>query len=73
MNDQGIAWMISGGVHSVTPEEQRMRMHRRALAENAPSRAEALQLIRRRIAAVIGGRTTERTNLTALAADCCPA
>lgn len=73
MNDQSIAWMIAGGRPNETPEEQRMRTHRRALAESTPSRADGWRLFRQRIVAAIGGRTAERTHGTALASDCCPA
>ena len=69
LNDNGIAWMIAGGVREQTREDQRQVLHRLALAESTPSRVDAL---RRRIAGVVGVRP-EAPSAIALATDCCPA
>ncbi len=73
MHDQGIAWMIAGGVRTESREDRHMRMHRIAIAESAPSRTEAWQSFRLRIAAAIGGRAVERTDRSPFAIDCCAA
>ena len=53
INDNGIAWMIAGGARDETRDDQRQLLHRIALAESRPSRADAL---RRRIAGIVGVR-----------------
>lgn len=73
MNDNGIAWMIAGGSRSETLEDARMRMHRIALSESAPSRADAWLLLRQRIAGVITGRAVPSAMSPARQADCCAA
>lgn len=70
LNDNGIAWMISGGVREETRDDQRQLMHRLALADSAPSRVDGL---RRRIAGIVGLRTEAPSALGALSTDCCPA
>ncbi len=69
LNDNGIAWMIAGGVREETRDDQRQLLHRLALAESRPSRADAL---RRRIAGIVGIRP-EGSAAFGLATDCCPA
>jgi hypothetical protein len=69
LNDNGIAWMIAGGTRDQTRDDQRQLLHRLALAESTPSRGDAL---RRRIAAIVGGRAEGSAAMT-LATDCCPA
>ena len=69
LNDNGIAWMIAGGVRDETRDDQRQLLHRIALSESTPSRADAL---RRRIAGIVGGRA-EVPSAVSLATDCCPA
>jgi len=70
INDNGIAWMISGGARVETRDDQRQLLHRIALAESRPSRADAL---RRRIAGIVGVRRDAAPPLGALSTDCCPA
>ena len=70
INDNGIAWMIAGGVREQTREDQRQALHRIALSESTPSRADAL---RRRIAGIVGGRAEVPCAIGSLSADCCPA
>ena len=72
MNDQSIAWMISGGQRE-TPEDRRMRLHRIALAESAPTRPAVWSSLRERIAAAVARPTMDRREQRALALDCCPA
>jgi hypothetical protein len=67
MQENGIAWMIAGGVRAVSDEDRRQRLHRLALAESKPSRGAAFAELRQRIAAVIGGGGDQ------ISADCCPA
>ena len=69
LNDNGIAWMIAGGVREETRDDHRQLLRRLALAERRPSRADAL---RRRIAGIVGIRP-EGSPALALATDCCPA
>lgn len=71
MNDNGISWMMAGGSRIETLEDARMPMHRIALSERAPSRADAWMLLRQRIAGVIRGRTASPATSPALATDCC--
>ena len=68
INDNGIAWMIAGGLHDDAMADQRQILHRIALAESTPSRTQAL---RRRIAGMVGGRT--ETPVATIATACCPA
>ena len=69
LNDNGIAWMIAGGVREETRDDQRQLLHRLALAQNRPSRTDAL---RRRIVGIVGIRPAGSAAL-GLATDCCPA
>ena len=69
LNDNGIAWMIAGGVREWTREDQRQLLHRLALANSTPSLADGL---RRWIAGIAGVRAEAPTAM-ALATDCCPA
>lgn len=70
LNDNGIAWMIAGGVSGETREDQRQLRHRIALAESTPSRSNAL---RRRVAGIVGFRADAPAALGTLSTDCCPA
>ena len=70
LNDNGIAWMIAGGVRHETREDHRQVLHRLALAESTPSRADSL---RRRIAGIVGVRAEAPSALVAMSTDCCPA
>lgn len=70
LNDNGIAWMIAGGVREETRDDQRQLLHRIALAESAPSRADGL---RRRIAGIVGVRAEAPLATGSLSTDCCPA
>jgi hypothetical protein len=70
LNDNGIAWMIAGGMREETRDDQRQLLHRLALANSTPSRADAL---RRRIAGIVGVRAEGRSDLGAMSTDCCPA
>jgi len=69
LNDNGIAWMIAGGLGEDTREDQRQLQHRIALAESTPSRSGAL---RRRVAGIVGLRA-DAPATRSLATDCCPA
>ena len=78
MNDNGIAWMIAGGVRAESAEDQRQRMHRVAIADNGDATHEMLLAVRRRIgasriAAAIEGRSRPQAESTKIAADRCPA
>ena len=73
MNDQGIGWMIAGGGRNQLLEDQRMRPHRHATTEVAPSRTDTWQGMRERIAAAVGGHTLDRREASTLDPDCCPA
>jgi hypothetical protein len=70
LNDNGIAWMISGGLRDETRDDQRQLQRRLALADSSPSRADAL---RRRVAAIVGGRAEAPGAVASLSADCCAA
>lgn len=70
INDNGIAWMIAGGVRSFTRDDQRNVLHRIALSESTPSRADAL---RRRIAGIVGDRSEVPSAIGSMSTDCCPA
>jgi hypothetical protein len=69
--DQGIAWMIAGGRRE-TPEGQRMRNHRIALAESRPSQPARWSTVRARLAAAAIATVDRRTE-RAIPLDCCPA
>ena len=69
LNDNGIAWMISGGARAETRDDQRQMLHRLALAESTPSLGDVL---RRRVAGIMAGRLGAPARI-ALAPDCCPA
>ena len=70
INDNGIAWMIGGGARSESRDDQRQLLHRIALAESRPSRADAL---RRRFAGIVGVRDDAPAAVGSLSTDCCPA
>ncbi len=70
LNDNGIAWMIAGGLRDETRDDQRQLQHRLALADGTSSRADAL---RRRIAAIVGDRAEVPGAVATLSADCCAA
>ncbi len=70
LNDNGIAWMIAGGTREETRDDRRQLLHRLALANSTPSRAEAL---RRRLAGMVGVRPEAPSALVAMSADCCTA
>ena len=73
MNDQGIAWMIAGGVRAESAEDQRQRLHRLAIANSAGSRGPALQRVRGRIGAIVGARSSRASGSGTLSTECCPA
>jgi hypothetical protein len=68
MQENGIAWMIAGGVRAVSAEDRRQRLHRMALAQSKPPRGAALAQLRQRIAAIVGGGSQLQ-----ISTDCCPA
>ncbi len=68
INDNGIAWMIAGGLHDDAIADQRQILHRIALAETTPSRTQAL---RRWIAGMVGSRT--EASVGTISTACCPA
>lgn len=70
LNDNGIAWMIAGGMREETRDDQRQVLHRLALANSTPSRADAL---RRRVAGIVGVRAETPSALGAMSTECCPA
>jgi hypothetical protein len=73
MNDNGIAWMIAGGVHAECDEDRRQRLHRVAIAHSNASRGHTIVRLRERIAAMVAPRLVARTDTGSLSADCCPA
>ena len=73
MNDNGIAWMIAGGVRAESAEDQRQRLHRVAIAHSSEARGDTLRRLRERIGAVIGARSLGAAQSGALSGDCCPA
>lgn len=73
MNDQGIAWMIAGGVRAESAEDRRQRLHRLEIANSADPRMYTLPRLRERIAAIVGGSPAASTDNATLSADCCPA
>ena len=72
MNDNGIAWMIAGGVRAESAEDQRQRLHRVELT-HSPAVGEPHPRLRERIAAIVGAPSAARAESGTLAADCCPA
>ncbi len=73
MEDNGIAWMIAGGVRAESLEDQRQRQQRNDLAHLTPHRSDTLLQLRGRIAAIVSGRPVGRVAGDSLSADCCPA
>jgi hypothetical protein len=73
MNDNGIAWMIAGGVRAESAEDQRQRLHRVAIAEGTTSQGDTILRLRERIAAMVAPRSVSRTDSGSLSPDCCPA
>lgn len=73
MNDNGIAWMIAGGVHAQSAEDQRQRQHRVAIAQDPAPRGDTLLRLRARVAAIVGSRSVAHADNGTLSADCCPA
>ena len=72
MNENGIAWMIAGGVHAQSAEDQRQRQHRVAIAESSKARGDTLLRLRERIGAIVGARSLRAADSGTLSADCCP-
>ena len=70
LNDNGIAWMIAGGVRDESRDDQRQILHRIAFAESRPSKANVL---RTRIAAIVGRRADALDGHATMSTDCCPA
>ena len=68
INDNGIAWMIAGGLHDEAIADQRQILHRIALAESTPSRADGL---RRWITGILGSRN--EAPVATISTACCPA
>lgn len=68
MQEQGIAWMISGALHDPSPEELRYMALRDELRRSRPTRPW-----RERLAAAIGGCRLPTLTATTPATDCCPA
>ena len=73
LNDNGIAWMIGGGVKAESVEDQRQLLHRLALVETGPSVGGQLLHLRERIATIVGSRQEQRTDSGTLSLDCCAA
>jgi hypothetical protein len=73
MNDNGIAWMIAGGVRAESAEDQRQRLHRVAIAHSSDARGDTLLRFRERIGAIVGARSLDAADAGTLSADCCPA
>jgi hypothetical protein len=73
MNDNGIAWMIAGGVRAETAEDQRQRLHRLAISNSAGSRGDMFLRLRERIGAIVGAPSVGRVDSGTLSADCCAA
>jgi hypothetical protein len=71
VNENGIAWMIAGGVRADSAEDRRQRLHRTEIAHSAVSRGDVLLRLRGRVAAMIDPRIDPRP--TVVSADCCPA
>ncbi len=70
LNDNGIAWMIAGGVRDERRDDHRQLQHRLAVADGTPSPADA---VRRRIAAIVGRRAGLPSGVVTVSADCCAA
>jgi hypothetical protein len=73
MNDNGIAWMIAGGVRAESAEDQRQRFHRLTIANSTESRGDTLQRLLGRIGAIVGARSLSAADTGNLSADCCAA
>lgn len=77
MDDNGIAWLMAGGVRAQSAEDQRQRFQRVKLAHHAPTADRSILLpIRRaiaaaRIAAIREGRSIEQADPSRLVGDCC--
>jgi hypothetical protein len=67
MNEQGIAWIIAGSTHDLSPEERRQRALRRELALSRPHRAS----IRERFATAVSSRIAAAATTTQ--PQCCAA
>ena len=72
LNDNGIAWMIGGGVKAESGEDQRRVLHRLAVTGARPSVGDQVLHLRERVATIVG-RRLQRTEVRTLSADCCPA
>ena len=68
MNEQGIAWMVTGSRHEASPEDLRYRELERSLRAERPRG----WTLRERLAAAIGGSAAP-TGAGNFAADCCAA
>ncbi len=73
MHDQGIAWMIAGGVRAESAEDQRQRLHRLVIANSTEPRGDTLRRVRERIGAIVGSRSLSAANSGTLSTDCCAA
>ena len=71
VNENGIAWMIAGGVRADSAEDRRQRLHRAEIAHAAAPRGDVLLRLRQRVAAMIDPRIDARPAV--VSADCCPA
>ena len=71
VNENGIAWMIAGGVRADSAEDRRQRLHRAEIARAAAARSDVLLRLRVRVAAMIDPRIDPHP--TVGSADCCPA
>lgn len=67
MENNGIAWMIAGGVRAQSAEDQRQRLQRVDVAHSRPTRGDPQSQMRRRIVEIVGGRPAQSTP------DCCAA
>lgn len=67
MNEQGIAWIITGSTHDPSPEERRQRALRHELALSRPHHAS----IRERFATAVSSRTAP--SRTSTQPQCCAA
>lgn len=70
MDDNGIAWMIAGGVRAESLEDQRQRRHRADLSHIESEPRDTMLQFRRRLAAIVG---SGRAPSASRSADCCPA
>lgn len=70
MEDNGIAWMIAGGVRAESLEDQRQRQQRAEVAHLAPERNDTVLQLRQRLTAIVGGGPAASASPSA---DCCPA